>query len=58
MEGFRKSDNIAMWNYYNFMVQEYAFCVSDYPIILSLENHCNEAQQVRLIASISKDLHI
>ena len=30
--------------------QKYAFRVSDYPVILSLENHCNETQQVGLVA--------
>ncbi|XP_052233156.1 1-phosphatidylinositol 4,5-bisphosphate phosphodiesterase gamma-1-like [Dreissena polymorpha] len=36
-------------------IKEHAWCVSDYPLILSIENHCNLGQQ-RNMASAFKDI--
>ena len=41
--------DVMVWSltsFYCVFLQEYAFETTDFPLILSLENHCCEQQQV------------
>jgi phosphatidylinositol phospholipase C, delta len=37
-------------------IRDFAFCASEYPLILSIENHCDEAQQSRMAAMLKEVL--
>ena len=40
---------ITFKNVINDAIKPYAFCCSDYPLILSIENHCTFPQQDKMV---------
>jgi electron transfer flavoprotein alpha/beta subunit len=37
-----------MLSFLQFLVQDYAFHSSPYPVVISIENHCNKAHQAKM----------
>jgi hypothetical protein len=46
--GFTLTTKILFSDILSDAIRPYAFAKSDYPVILSLENHCSEKQQARM----------